>query len=156
REQWALIMGNTDKDGKRVDGEVDKLKRQVDFLERREAAEAELRAPVTPPAATRQLPGREDGPAAQPPERIDPEDDTEALSLAELRRNLSNEDRALSIQAWFQQGRVPFRVSSIFQVGRPLRSGDPTMVARQSPTLAIVGRAAKAWRACGSGGNGKM
>jgi HK97 family phage major capsid protein len=99
RQQWARIMGDVGPDGKRVDGEEERLKRQIDDLDRQEAAEGELkqRLDTNPPGRENRTP-----PANGEPPVPDPESDPGEIGIADMRRKLSADDRAYAIQAWFR------------------------------------------------------
>lgn len=90
RAQWDRVMGGVDAEGKRVQGEEERLKVRIDQLERMEGLEGELRRVVETPDST-QKPGREDkAPAPKADEKPDESRDTP----------VTNEDRAYAIQGW--------------------------------------------------------
>ena len=84
RAAWAKIMGDVDPDGKRIAGEEENLKAQIDAIERQEKIEGEMRnrLDVRPPGGEDRT-GAEGGEANGPTE----------------------EQRALSLQAWVMHNR---------------------------------------------------
>lgn len=84
RAAWGKIMGDVDPEGKRVEGEEERVKRQIDDLERQEKAEASLLV-----RKDRGGPGREDA-----------RGDDGADEGSRKKGGPTEEQRALALQAW--------------------------------------------------------